>query len=1111
MGYQLLQGITITPLGSRNQSRFSSSLVNGNWPTSFAFGGWIYSSSVEIGFSEKPTEIRLGIVLEVIDKSQKYAFFDIKNDDLRADAGNGGDENLYNLNINGILFKDFILYEYELSIENNVKILNVTFKDYSVILDKIYIGLLKRQGATFIHNANSTLMFNVRCSDCVLAGNAVTQLGVAYRDIAFCSYVGTNGQVYDNFINVNETLDIFSQWQQLFQQPIFANKFDLNGGYLIIGTEEATEERCGNLAQVGYNLNELLMSLRLRGLNFTGVFPFNQTDSDFIYKQNYNGTLREVLQQWSSDLGYSYYCDGKNFVGISLSQPIDISSIVSITDPTTIYGSQFALSSNTAILSYKATSSLDNTFTQAVVSENNRVRNAVTDSKTPKRYVGILPLHPIDFNIKDNKLVIRTNALGAPFFDVAWAHSFEPDSQTLNNTLALLDNRTYDHIDSSIALGRYESSLRDIFCQDQAIYGATPEIQAANFRALGMVPLIEVTGQEMSVAIEALMPKQDEISNICLDKRFYRVYIGYYYPNFKEDTVEWEQTSADAMYKYGIVTEGMLNYFPYMPQNSLTDQSPTGGFYGESGTSLLRIQHSYQPDCQQYYQLRDAPFKDVILFSGLEPAITTDTFNAIEDNGLQLVQNNEGVNLPVNIPTGTVFPQGLFFGEISNDWGTEVEDFKRVMSLNLTDPCVAEFSQDASYTDIENGVYKRYQDWRLDYFTPKASSDIESFYADYNTYFKKLEPIYNTFGGVSITGSIFDRTIGTYYNLRYKQQANCSKLHIMVLTDTRKHPNIQVNFTKYGTEFVNPIVLRAWVDKERQALLRRIQTETLSICAISLLQEMCDNILSGNWNSATGNPAYRCIIDENKYNFLEEGYTIDQLLTPNSRGLNVNIIKNPIRNNNIDSLQATFYNSDINGDFYYSDVASNLLQANQAQCSMNIIYPVSYGATANYRGILNSQVDVENRIPEIINILGEPPNMTNNRAASIKVINDVVDPDLQPQLDPFLQRFVPYMTVITGTGSVITTPEQYYDLISQLNSYQLTGAFQTVDLTLAGTPDTFGTFSGVLSPVYGLTKLSINIGDNGVTTNLSFSDRPPILPKQESILNKISSRINAPV
>jgi hypothetical protein len=1104
MSMQVLQGVTIKPRGAKNQARWSSSLVNGSWPTSFAFGSWIYSTNCEIGFSEKPTELRISCVLETIDKAQKYAAFDINDNDLDCSAGNGGEENLFDININGVLLSSFILYSYDISIENSVKILNITFKDYSIILDKIYVGLIKRQGWTFPHTAKSKLSFNVRCPDCILMGNSFTQEGIVYRDIAFGSYVGINGKTFDNFINTDPTIDIFSQWMALFQNQTnsFPNKFDLNGGFLIIGTEEATEERCGNLANVSYNFNELLASLRVRGLNFTGAFPYGQTDSDFIYKQNYNGTLREVLQQWCSDLGYSFYCDGKNFVGLSLTKPLDISSVIQIADPTTTFGADFSTNSNSAILSYKSTSSLENTFTQSVITENNRVRDVRVDSKTPKRYVGILPLHPLDFNIRNQKTVIRQNALGIPFFDIAWAHSFERNSADLQETFSLLDNRTFDDTDTAIALGRYNSNLRDIFCQDRAIYGETAEIRASNFRALGYVPLVEITGQEMTWIIDNMIPEEDSVSDICKDKRFYRAYFGYSYREFKDEVLGWERDAADAMYKYGIITEGMLNYFPYMPQNSLTDQSPTGGFYGDSGTSLLRTQHSYKPDCRQYYQLRDTPFSNIIINSGL---LTNDAW--ADANYSYNNENGLGLGIPVLMPTGGVFPGGLFYGDLTNSWGTDVEDFQRIMSMNLTDQCVESFQQEQSFTNINNGINtQRQQDWRLEKFVPMSTDKIDDFVQTNQAVFQKLLPVYSTLLG-NVTGSIYDRVINTYYDLRYKKKAACSKLHLILLTDTRNHPNISVDIKKYGTEFVNPMVLRSWVDLQREAIKGRIQTETQSICSISLLQEMCKNIISGQYKSGTGDARYRCIIDEDKYNFLEEAYPLSTLLAPNSRGLNINIVKNPIRNSSTDNLQATFANSDINGDFYYSDIVSNFLQMKQTSVNLNIIYPISFGSQANYRGILTSQVDLENRIPEIINILGTPVNIINNRAATMKVINNAVDPDLQPQLDPFYQRFVPYMTVISGTGNVITTPEQYHNLISQLNSYQLTGAYKTVDLTLAGTPDFFGNFSGYLSPIYGMNKMSISVGDAGVTTSLSFSDRPPKLPRAESILNKISARI----
>jgi hypothetical protein len=1080
MAYQVLQGVKVTPKGNYNLGRFSKSLVGGSWPTSFAFGGWIYNADCEIGFSAQPTEIKVSIVLEVIDRAQRYAFFDIRDTDLKCDAGLGKDENLYDIEFNGINFTDFILYQYDISIENNAKILNVTFRDYSAILDKIYVGLIKRQGNQFIASIPEKIEFPIVCPDCVLAGDSLTLNGFATRDLSFGSYVGINGKVYDNFANLPKRDHIYSQWEQLFSAAPAAMPFDLNGGYLIIGTEEASSERCGDFANVSYNFNQLLASLRYRGLDFAGAFPRASKDADYFYKQNYIGTLREVLQQWCSDLGYDFYCQGKSFQGVNLNQVIDISKMVDIADPTTDYGSQFALNKNTAIVSYKTSTSLNNTFKQGVITLNNRPLESKVHSKSPKRYVGYLPLHPIDFNRHSNDTVIRYDAFGTYFYDIKWANDFNVGAADRNHILPELDGRTFGEIDTAIALTHYDDTLRDIYVQDRALYGETPNIRAANFAALGMVPLVELTGEDKSMAIENLVPKADggdEISNICLDKRFYKVFIGYYYPKFKEDIVGWESAAANAMYRYGIVTQGLLNKYPYMAADSLKDISPTSGFYGQQGNSLLRISHNIEPAATQFFQLREAPFKDLILYSGL------------------LTPRNDA--LPIYLVNSGVFPTGLFYGELNNDWGLTQEDFKRIMSLNLDDPCVTEYSQFEGYTDLVNNIPKKFQDWRLDIFRPQASPDLKDYV------FTQGDALENI-----TANNDMDRAIRAYYDLHYRAQLTCSKLHILVLTDTRTHPNVYVNFDPRGQEYVNRVVLQSYLDREREALRRRIQTKTPSICDISLLQEMCKNVLSGQFQiGPTGNPQFACVIDEDKLNFLEEGFPYRYLFALNSRGLKVRVVKNPVRNSDIDQLLQTFKDADIDGNFYYSDVTNNFLTYQSAEANVDIVYPVSTNYLGGYRGVLTSDVELEIRSPEINEIFGEPVNATKNNTTSVKIINNAVDPDLPPQLDPYTSRFLSYLTVITGDTEILTTVEQYHNYVKRLNSYEMIQPMKTVDLSLAGTPNDFGTFKTYLNPIYGLNRLSMSVNDNGVTTSLSFADRPKILPKQEAILNKITPRI----
>ena len=73
---QTLQGVQIIPQGNNNR------FIQESWPNSFAFGGWIYAVQTTIGFSNKPTEVKISIVLKTTTFSQASAYFDINDADL---------------------------------------------------------------------------------------------------------------------------------------------------------------------------------------------------------------------------------------------------------------------------------------------------------------------------------------------------------------------------------------------------------------------------------------------------------------------------------------------------------------------------------------------------------------------------------------------------------------------------------------------------------------------------------------------------------------------------------------------------------------------------------------------------------------------------------------------------------------------------------------------------------------------------------------------------------------------------------------------------------------------------------------------------------------------
>jgi hypothetical protein len=1122
---QTLQGVKITPKGNNN--RFSAQ----NWPNSYAFGAWIYNTSVNIGFSNKPNEIKMSLVLETSTFSQSAAAFDISQADLHCDAGNGGlaNETWFDINIEGLIFSNYLLYSYDFSIEAGQKILNVTFKDYSIILDKIYVGLFKKQGYLYPHMVNCQLTLPIRCQDCEYTGSSVVGTGYAYRDISFGSYVGTNGNTYDLFSNSYYTQsDVFQQWGNYIIKPsqtgLLISQFDLNGGYLILGTEAATEERCNSAPDIKYSFIELISSLRLNGLNFSGAFPLSTTDSDFVYRNNHIGSLREVMQNWCSDLGYDFYCSGRTFLGINLKNPIDITNLTTIADPTSAIGQYFQINSsnaNTAILSFNSKTSLDNTFRQSVVVENSYPITEKDVSKTVQRYVGITPLHPISLNQINIAQMSDVNVYGTPFqrpqyeiseFDPTY--DFYSSNQLLpkgaktppryTSNFSRLDGRSYNDVDAAIALSNYNDTLRDIYVAQRALRNVSGSAILANpyclanFNALGIFPILEIDSEEMkSNIVEDYFQniEKDGVQNLNIDQQYFRVFLGYYYSDFKNDIVNWEKEAASAMYKYGIVTKGILNKFPYVPFNILNDISPTAGFYGSNGLIYSRLQNRFTPDIKQYPSVQNTPFLSTLLYSGYVKTASTGVYP----------YNNP--NYPTFIPPGFSdypgrLPTGLWVGAIDNDWGTIKQDFDRALSLNLNDPCASQYSLDSSVGQILTQSDRNFQDWKLEHFLPIINSDLSKI-SEY------------VWGDELNIGNVVDEVITTYTDTHFIKKHECKKLHIIIIPDTTIHPNVNINFSSNPVGKINNVVLQKYKNKLYEADLRKFTTQTPSICSISLLDEMCRNLFTGGksysyqFSPSLTNQQSGCVLLEDKNNYFLEGFQKKTLFSANSRSLDITITKNP------NNSKGPFIASDINGDYYYSDLQEGFLVVETSTANVEIVYPIqsiqlaNNGAnSANYSGIYETEVTTQYRIPAFTNIYGTPPNLKNNNTTSFKLINNTVDNTLNPILDPLTNQVKSYMTVLDGNGnSIINTPQAYYNYVQNLNNYNLTSPMKEITMSLAGPPSQFGSFVNYLNPSSGLQSITLNVSDNGVKTDLIFADRPKVLPKQEVLLNKIGPRI----
>lgn len=1156
MAVKVLRGINVSPRGNRFQSQ--------NWAQSSAFGGWIYSTNGSINFGESPSEISLSIALgnlgedDYEDFSSEPKTFDINKNDLKLGTDANGQEGLFDISVNGTEFKDYVLYSYDIDIQANQKILNVVFKDYSVILDKIYVGLIKRQGAKYIHRTNITGIFPIKCPDCQYSGDAFVHDGVLAREVDLGSYAGMNGTVYNNMAEVEAVLaqsptlqrNVYDYWEGLSglatdpekRSKVWEDNFNLNGGYLMLGTEDIPQDACGGLPEIKYSFPELLWSLKHRGMNFAGAFPSSYSTKSLYYKQNYVGTLREVLNNWGSDFGINFFASGKTFWGMDITKPIVLDDLTGIVDPNDLKGAKFDFTEEDAISSYKESYSLDNSYDQAVVTYSTKAAQSDSRSKEVKRHVGYAPLHPMDLNyVNRNSTTLFNNAFGKQFITNAPFLDFEtcdnnPYSASVScggdygETVAQLyrkghrstrfdkwTNRTFAEMDISMTLSKYNDSFRGIYVGSRIIdslkimdanrvgvylAGATTPDGTrakddfdANFKALGFHPIARILDSKIKTPILTKYKGGRGGGGNSNDQKFFEIYLGYHFPEELTAITSVEKTMAGDMYKYGQLTQGIVNNAPYTVEDYFYNLSPDAGLtYGSSGIKRTTYTHDYEPQTEQHPVIEDAPFKDSVPFYNWS---NSDRYT------------------------------GAFYGELENHWGTTQEDFDR--SIEFEDDECQKYSTVTSANEKLDLplINTTKQTWDTAYFAPSFHDDITQFYANagFQAMLKSLK-VDNQLG--------VDQISVGFWNYNGEYEHGCKKLHVCIIPITRGgvsdtyscHPNGRFNFIpSCGKKTMNKEMFmkyQAEIEDEEKA---KTKEEIPSICDVSVEQELCENALQTSGDSVRAqNHACDLLMDEallrfdcavNPTGVYRVGFHPSWIQQPNSRYLAVNIERNPAGLTN-----GTFIPTDENGNVYIRDLVTleTLVPYNYRHINSMITYPVStpydmegstYGtydqAGRLYYGTMTTTVNTEIRTPESVEIHGEPVNKINSLASSFKLINNEIDPDLDPFLNSDTNQFLSYMSVITGNNlSSVATIKEYHDIVNGLNAYNSPSPSEKIDIEIIG--EATG-IANIITPLSGLTSFSVSIGQAGIKTSLSFSSKPPTLPEQESILNKISARL----
>ena len=1061
------------------------------WPQGYAFGGWIYDAQVQLGFSKRPSQITLSMVLEsdsTINKLQQFDITDrlltvslITENNRRGAAMNFQHEfwagHFYTIDLHGIKFNRMYLFDYSMAVEAGSKTLTVTFKDYSVILDKIYVGLMNRQGPGRIESTPSNpqpvcgpgarianrehlvrkgaiaAKLETFCPNCYLMGEsfntakvtdhrglsdpAITesyggnlggfftlQKGYVQRNVTIGSFIGRpnwrNRYIFIERLNFQnnfyperdhtryevakkcylETADAYTQtggdpiidsngdeqpwysvqnttvvvngttypcgtsakmvplfdehagvphmdfkpgfkfdqmktirypiadyWGELYKRvanaPVGSSQdnvgFTMDGGFLMIGSEEFSEAKCGAAPNISYNFTELITSLRNRGINFFGV-----SDKNPRYRANYIGTLREVLEQWCGVFGLDYYYqdtdnEPQGFYFINLEHGAKIDPLRGVVDPTTAIGREFGAEkpspgvATSAILSYKESSTLENTYIQSCITSNVRPFAVKERKKAVKRYVPILPLHPCDFSIPNHEPQKQKSLLGEEYLYykianfIPWwpapqslpiGHGWDHRKRMWNRT-----NRELWDIDVSMALCRIDEKLRDIYVGNQICVNSMSEncplsvYPVGHVKAGDPIKYLEtsidndpnapaLTQYQIDAGVDGVGKRlgwKPNTAGHCLpadteaDYRANMEALGF------EPLMEIE----DFMVKENIVKTFLKKEEIPDISHDVSHFKMWLGYYDETAHEQLK---AWEQRCAESMYGFGAVFGGTI---PAEPFIPRDYYgimdgdrgfapgtcgisipklkNSFEPSADQFPHHSlEALDAPFKgllVNSGMYLPTGLYITKLDNPWGTSVEEYEKEFWRKFQDNACKEYNnslniiEDAGFNNLptynDDGSVKGYKKNTDQFPFKKQSWDLGMFTPKF---FKDAEKILDEMPGVieglHTDGRLVDEVSVSKRSVEYGEQKYCKKLTLMVITNTmgRSHPNIATAFAYDAKPKRNAMIRRQRELWEIAEGKRKARDDQRNRCDVDLVYEFCQDAVQREWKNPDGTP-----------------------------------------------------------------------------------------------------------------------------------------------------------------------------------------------------------------------------------------------------------------
>jgi len=231
-------------------------------------------------------------------------------------------------------FRNFKIVTFSISKKNDQKILTLVLKDNSFVLDKIFVGLLGQEIAIDYRSETDALVSGITIS-CPQIGTTCKAGTVTLNNLRQSLHFSNNNfknNFYNqlgigkdkNYSNINISAgDVVSTDKANY---VIISSKDANksiykgyGAVIILGEEEFKDAPCA-AAEVSYSFDTFLKAIKKLGITITeNDRPANapltvdyssiKDKSAGKLKKSFHGTLRQVLNQWCEEFGYSYCID----------------------------------------------------------------------------------------------------------------------------------------------------------------------------------------------------------------------------------------------------------------------------------------------------------------------------------------------------------------------------------------------------------------------------------------------------------------------------------------------------------------------------------------------------------------------------------------------------------------------------------------------------------------------------------------------------------------------------------------------------------------------------------------------------------------------------------